>query len=90
LAGQGVGAMKSGISRVNSCTISRALWAGTLSCQQTLLQVTALINAMETGVFCCQYLKINNFTINVYFLMKFYSFLKIYSESSACNSVRMH
>jgi len=26
-----------GVSRVNSCTVSRALWAGALSCQQRSL-----------------------------------------------------
>ena len=32
LAGHRAGAIKSGVSQVNSCTVSRALWAGALSC----------------------------------------------------------
>ena len=54
LAGHKAGVMKSGVSWVNRCTVSRALWAGALC-------LAVVCNAiLETEIFCRQYLNINN------------------------------
>jgi len=39
-------------------------------------------NVMETDIFCGPYLKINNSTVNEYFLMKFCNFFQKYIQNS--------
>jgi len=56
-----------------TCPVGRNI---VLSANVTSGQVTALINVTETGIFCRRYLKINNSTVNNYFLTKFCSSVK--------------
>jgi len=59
-----------------------------LSAKVTSGPVTVLTNVTETGMLCRRHLKINNSTVNEYFLTKFCDVFK-YSESCARNFVRM-
>jgi len=70
--------MKSGASFVNSCTAFTCFMDRSivLSANITSRPVTALINMMETGIFCHRYLKINNSTVNEYFLTQFCGYFK--------------
>jgi len=76
-------AMKSGVSRVNSCSVSHHAPYGQkyYSCQQMSLPesgpMTALFNIMETMLFCHLYLKINNSTVKEYFLTKLHGSFRI-------------
>ena len=59
LAGHRAGVMKSRVSWVNRCIVSRALWTGALSCWK--VKKSPVCNAiLETDIFCRQYLDINN------------------------------
>jgi len=68
-----IGAMKSGVSRVNCCMVfTRPMCTSVvLSAKVTFRPLTALINMTETDIFCRRYFKINTFTVNGYFLTKF-------------------
>ena len=84
LAGHRAEVMKSGVSWVNRCTVSRALWAGRRS---AWLQYVTL------------YWKLKYFVVNIWilitrvinniFFMKFDILSQIHSKSSTCNWVRM-
>jgi len=50
------------------CHVPRSV---VLSANVTFRPVTALMNVMETGIFCRRYFKFNNSTVNEYFLTKF-------------------
>jgi len=72
--------MKSGASLVNSCMVfthpmGRSI---VLSAKVTSRPVTAPINVMATDIFCRRYFKINNSTVNEYFLKNFAVLSKIY------------
>jgi len=70
---QGVGAMKSGVSRINTCMVSRAHMGRSvaLSANVTSGPVTALINVRKTELFYRRYFKVDNSTVKGYFLTKF-------------------
>jgi len=70
LAGHRAGAMKSGVSQVNSCTVSRTLWVGALSCWKVKKPPPDRSLYWKPRYLCHRYLKINNSVIR-YFLTKF-------------------
>jgi len=77
--------MKSGVSQVNSCMISRALCC-------TVEKVRShRVSVLETMIFCHRFSKINNSAIKD-FLTKFINLAvlsKIHSERSALNLIRI-
>jgi len=78
-ASQKVITRKSGVSRVNSCSVSRAISAGTLFLSRPESgPVAALFNTMKTARCCRRYL-----TVKEYYLTKFCGLSEMYLESSA-------
>jgi len=77
VAGHSVGAMKSGASRVNSCTVFTCPMGSSIVLSASV--TSGLVDSTKTELFCCRYLKINNYIINEYFLTKFcHSFKDIF------------
>jgi len=71
LAGQTVAAMKSGVSRVNSCTVSRPPMGRSIVLFLSANVTSVLINVAEIEIFCRRYLKISDSSVNEYVLTKF-------------------
>jgi len=84
LVGHRAGVMKYGVSWVNRCTVSRALWAGRLS---AWLQYVTLYWKLK--YFVVNFLMLITRVINNIFLWNLAILSQIYSQSSTRNLVRM-